>query len=147
MVQKFLKSLSAFGLSITYWGCVNIVKISFEIDDDLLEDLNKKILENKSSIDDLIATYVRYGLEKEVDTMLLVNLNENVTEKVNIVSKLTDRTPEEVVNDALWIQFQKVEDIPDEIDYEKIWNMLDHDKPEGDDVLDNLVRLGEEGWE
>ena len=71
----------------------------------------------------------------------------DVTEKVNIVSKLTDRTPEEVVNDTLWIQFQKVEDIPDEIDYDKIWGMLDHDKPEGDDVLDDLVRLGEEGWD
>lgn len=79
--------------------------------------------------------------------MLMVSLNTDVTEKVNIVSKLTDRTPDEVVNDALWIQLQKIEDIPDEIDYDKIWNMLDHDKPEGDDVLDNLVRIGEEGWD
>ncbi|MDO5832900.1 hypothetical protein [Methanobrevibacter sp.] len=79
--------------------------------------------------------------------MLMVSLNNDVTEKVNIVSKLTDRSPEEVVNDALWIQFQKIEDIPEEIDYDKIWNMLDHDKPEGDDVLDDLVRLGEEGWD
>ena len=52
--------------------------------------------------------------------MLMVSLNTDVTEKVNIVSKLTDRTPEEVVNDTLWIQFQKVEDIPDEIDYDKM---------------------------
>ena len=79
--------------------------------------------------------------------MLMVSLNADVTEKVNIVSKLTDRTPEEVVNDTLWVEFQKIEDIPDEIDYDKIWNMLDHDKPEGDDVLDELVRLGEEGWD
>ena len=79
--------------------------------------------------------------------MLMVSLNTDVTEKVNIVSKLTDRTPDEVVNDALWIQLQKIEDIPDEIDYDKIWNMLDHDKPEGDDVLDRLVRIGEEGWD
>ena len=79
--------------------------------------------------------------------MLMVSLNENVMEKVKIMSKLTDRTPEEVVNDTLWIQLGKVEDIPDEIDYDKIWNMSDHDKPEGDDVLDNLVRLGEEGWD
>ena len=79
--------------------------------------------------------------------MLMVSLNENVMEKVKIMSKLTDRTPEEVVNDTLWDQLRKVEDIPDEIDYDKIWNMLDHDKPEGDDVLDNLVRLGEEGWD
>ena len=107
----------------------------------MLEDLNNKLLENKSSIKDLIEKYVRFGLEKEVDTMLMVSLNTDVTEKVNIVSKLTDRTPEEVVNDTLWIQFQKVEDIPDEIDYDKIWGMLDHDKPEGDDVLVKKVGI------
>ena len=104
-------------------------------------------LENKCSIEDLIEKYLRQILKQEDDTMLMVSLNNDVTEKVNIVSKLTDRSPEEVVNDALWIQFQKIEDIPEEIDYDKIWNMLDHDKPEGDDVLDDLVRLGEEGWD
>ncbi len=104
-------------------------------------------LENKCSIENLIEKYLRQILKQEADTMLMVSLNNDVTEKVNIVSKLTDRSPEEVVNDALWIQFQKIEDIPEEIDYDKIWNMLDHDKPEGDDVLDDLVRLGEEGWD
>ena len=104
-------------------------------------------LENKCSIEDLIEKYLRQILKQEADTMIMVSLNNDVTEKVNIVSKLTDRSPEEVVNDALWIQFQKIEDIPEEIDYDKIWNMLDHDKPEGDDVLDDLVRLGEEGWD
>lgn len=104
-------------------------------------------LENKCSIENLIEKYLRQILKQEDDTMLMVSLNNDVTEKVNIVSKLTDRSPEEVVNDALWIQFQKIEDIPEEIDYDKIWNMLDHDKPEGDDVLDDLVRLGEEGWD
>lgn len=73
--------------------------------------------------------------------MLMVSLNTDVTEKVNIVSKLTDRTPEEVVNDTLWDNLRKIEDIPDEIDYDKIWNMLEHDKPEGDDVLEKLSKV------
>ena len=73
--------------------------------------------------------------------MLMIGLNENVMEKVNIMSKLTHKTPEEVVNDALWNQFEKIEDVPDEIDYDKIWDMLEHDKPEGDDVLDKLSRI------
>ncbi|MDO5823640.1 hypothetical protein [Methanobrevibacter sp.] len=76
--------------------------------------------------------------------MTMVNLEDKVMEKVNIVVKLTGRTVEDVVNDALWVNLQKIEDVPDEIDYEKIWNMLDHDKPEGDDILDNLIRIGEE---
>lgn len=73
--------------------------------------------------------------------MLMVSLNTDVTEKVNIVSKLTDRTPEEVVNDTLWDNLRKIEDVPVEIDYDKIWNMLDHDKPEGDDVLEKLSKV------
>ncbi len=89
----------------------------------------------------MIEKYIRYGLEKEVGTRLMVSLNTEVTEKVNIVSKLTDRTPEEVVNDALWDQFEKIEDVPDEIDYDRIWNMLEHDKAEGDDVLEKLSKV------
>lgn len=77
----------------------------------------------------------------------MVNLEDKVMEKVNIVVKLTGRTVEDVVNDALWVNLQKIEDVPDEIDYEKIWNMLDHDKPERDDVLDELIRIGEEAWD
>lgn len=97
----------------------------------------------KSSPDELIEKYIRQGLIKEKgrDTMVMVCLNENVTEKVNIVVKLTGKTPEEVVNENLWDNLEHVEDIPDEIDYEKIWNMLDHDKPEGDDVLDRLSKI------
>ncbi|MBE6500784.1 MAG: hypothetical protein E7Z80_09670 [Methanobrevibacter thaueri] len=79
--------------------------------------------------------------------MLNVSLNDDVAEKVKIMSKLTDRTPEEVVNDTLWENLRKIEDVPDDIDYEKIWNMLEHDNPEGDDILDNLVRLGERGFD
>ena len=33
--------------------------------------------------------------------MLNVSLNDDVAEKVKIMSKLTDRTPEEVVNDTI----------------------------------------------
>ena len=125
-----------------------MAKISLDIEDKLFEDLNNKALANKLHMDDLIRIYVQQGLAyNEVDTVLMVCLNENVVEKVNIVSKLTDRSPEEVVNDTLWDNLRKIEDVPEEIDYEKIWNMLDHDKPEGDDVLDNLIRLGEEGWD
>lgn len=68
-------------------------------------------------------------------------------EKVNIMAKLTNRAPQEVVNEALWDNLRKIEDVPDEIGGDKIWNMLDHDKPEGDDILDNLSRLGKQDWD
>lgn len=85
--------------------------------------------------------------KKWIDTMLNINLKDNVVEKVNIMSKLTNKTPEEVVNETLWDNLKKIEDVPDELDYEKIWGMLEHDNPEGDDILDNLIRLGKEGWD
>lgn len=84
---------------------------------------------------------------KWIDTMLNINLKDNVVEKVNIMSKLTNKTSEEVVNETLWDNLKKIEDVPDELDYEKIWGMLEHDNPEGDDILDNLIRLGKEGWD
>jgi len=73
--------------------------------------------------------------------MSMISINDNVMEKVKIMSKLTDRTPEEVVNETLWDTLRKVRDFPDEIDYDRIWNMHDHDKPEGDDVLEKLSRV------
>ena len=48
--------------------------------------------------------------------MLNVSLNDDVAEKVKIMSKLTDRTPEEVVNDTLWENLRKIEDVPDDVD-------------------------------
>lgn len=120
--------------------------ISVEIDDGLLEDLKGEALQKESVCSDLIVEYVKQGL-KERDNMVNITLNDNVMEKVNIMAKLTKKTPEEVVNDTLWDNLRKIIDVPDVIDYDKIWNMLEHDNPEGDDILDNLIRLGEEGWD
>ena len=126
-------------------GCGTISKICFEIDEDLLDDLKSRALENESDCRDLIVECIRNGLGS--DDMAMVCLNDNVMEKVNIMAKLTKRTPEEVVNDTLWENLRKIIDIPEDIDYDKIWNWLDHDKPEGDDILDNLARFGEENWD
>ena len=78
---------------------------------------------------------------------MMIKLDEDVVRKVNRMAELTDQSPKEVVNEALRDQLKDVENIPREFDYDKIWEMLDHDKPEGDDILDNLARLGEEGWD
>ena len=126
-------------------GCGTISKICFEIDEDLLDDLKSRALENESDCRDLIVECIRNGLGS--DDMAMVCLNDNVMEKVNIMAKLTKRTPEEVVNETLNDQLRDVENIPTEFDGDKIWSMLEHDKPEGDDILDNLARFGEENWD
>ena len=79
--------------------------------------------------------------------MSMIILDEDVVKKVNRMSELTDQSPKDVVNEALRDQLKDVENIPREIDGDKIWAMLEHDKPEGDDILDNLARFGEENWD
>lgn len=80
------------------------------------------------------------GLNHEMDWPM-VYINDEVMEKVNIKCEMSDMTPEEVINDALWERFEKLEEINRDIDVEKIWNMLDHDKPEGDDILDRITDM------
>lgn len=75
------------------------------------------------------------------DDVVCVKLNEDVLEKVNIKCRLSNKTPDEVVNDVLWDCLSKLEDVSDEFDAEKIWNKLDHDKPEGDDILDRITDM------
>lgn len=141
---KKLKNNAISGL----WSCGSITEVTLTIDDGLLEDLRKHANETGLDCSSLVEEYVRKGLiENGDDEMLMVGLNDNVVEKANIMAKLTDRTLEEVVNDTLWDNLEKIEDIPDELDGDEIWNLLDHDKPEGDDVLDNLARLGQKGWD
>ena len=127
-------------------GSGNIPKISFEISDDLLEDLKVQALQVESDCTDLIVEYIEQGLKGD-NNMVSVSLNENVLEKVNIIARLSKRSLEEVVNDTLWDSLENIVDIPDDFDYSKVWDMLEHDKPEGDDILDNLARLGEKGWD
>lgn len=123
----------------------NIAKINFDIDDKLFEDLKNHASKTDSNYLELAKKFIQQGLnnQKGFDNMLLVGLNDNVVEKVKIVSKLTDKTPDEVVNDTLWDNLRKIEDISDDVDGERILSMLDHDKPEGDDILDRLLDLSD----
>lgn len=78
---------------------------------------------------------------KWCDGMVCVKLNGDVLEKVKIKCRLSNKTPEEVVNDVLWDNLSKLEDVCEEFDAEEIWNKLDHDKPEGDDILDRITDM------
>ena len=123
-------------------GGGNISKICLDIDEGLLEELRMQAIEIESDCRDLIVEYIEKGLNG-CDNMSMVSLNDNVMEKVNIISKLTDRTPEEVVNDTLWDNLRKIEDVPVEFEGDKLWEMLDHDNPEGDDILDELSKVNQ----
>jgi len=52
-----------------------------------------------------------------------------------------------LIHSILFDYLNKVESIPTTVDCEKMMMMLEHDNPAGDDILDYLVRLGQEGWD
>lgn len=124
-------------------GCDNISKISFDIDDDLLKDLKRFALKINSNYLDLVESYIQKGLKNQTrgNDMVSVTLDDNVVEKVKIKCRLSNKTPEDVVNDILWDNLRKLEDYSDDFDGDRIWNLLEHDKPEGDDILDRITDM------
>lgn len=120
-----------------------MAKISVDVSDALIEDLTKISLENNLDLEELIIKCVQQVLDNEngVNNMSIVILDEKVMEKVNIKSKLAGKKPNEVVNEVLWDQLRKVEEIPDDFNGDEIWNKLEHDKPEGDDILDRITDM------
>ena len=124
-------------------GCDNIPKISFDIDDDLLKDLKRFALKTNSNYLDLVESYIQKGLKNQTrgNDMVSVTLDDNVVEKVKIKCRLSNKTPEDVVNDILWDNLRKLEDYSDDFDGDRIWNLLEHDKPEGDDILDRITDM------
>ena len=81
--------------------------------------------------------FIKQGL----GNMSAVTISDEVMEKVNIKCRQSNKTPFEVINEVLLDTLGKVDEIPDDIDGDKIWNLLEHDKPEGDDILDRITDM------
>lgn len=121
------------------------IYLGLSINADLFKELEKQSLQYNLPLTYIVENYIGIGLKKVngADNVSMVFIKDNVMEKINIKCKLSNKTPEEVINDALWDRFRKLEDISEDFDSEKIWNMLDHDKPEGDDILDRITDMFE----
>ena len=125
-----------------------MTKICLDIDDDLFEELKKQAFKNNLNSDDLIEKYIQNGLiNKEVENMQSVQIPDEIMEKMNARCSELKCNPEKLIHSILFDYLKKVECIPTTIDSEKMMMMLEHDNPEGDDILDNLVRLGRQGWD
>ena len=75
-----------------------MAKISLNIDDKLLEGLKRQSSENKLDIEDLIEKYVQQGLiNKEVENMQLVNVPDDIMEKMNSRSRELNCNPEKLI--------------------------------------------------
>lgn len=118
------------------------IYLSLNIDIELFKELESQSLRYNLPLVYIIENYLRIGFKGD-ENMQTIILSEEVMEKVNIRCKQINRTPEELVNSIVYDELRKVEEgpDPDKIDYERIWNMLDHDKPEGDDILDRITDM------
>ena len=124
-----------------------MAKICFDIEDALLEDLNKQAAKKQLNPRDLIEEYVLQGLKKEDEKMHSVNVPNDIMEKINSRCEELNCNPEKLIHSILFDYLKKVESSPVTIDREKMMMLLEHDNPDGDDVLDNLIRLGSQGWD
>lgn len=126
----------------------NMVKICLDIDEDLFEEIKKQSSKEELDLDDLIEKYIQNGLiYKEVENMQLVRIPDDIMDKMNNRCDELKCNPEKLIHSILFDYLKKVESIPTTIDREKMMMLLEHDNPEGDDILDNLVRLGRQGWD
>lgn len=121
------------------------VYFGLNIDVDLFKELKYQSGKYDLPMEYIIQDYIRSGMKEneEVDRMAMIHIKEHVMEKINIKCCLSDKTPEEVINNVLWEKFRKIEDISDDFDGDEIWDLLDHDKPEGDDILDRITDMFE----
>ena len=95
---------------------------------------------------DLIGEYIKQGI-KGCDNMQDIHISEEIMNGITDRSRQINCNPEKLINSILYDYLRKVKDLPPTIDAEKIKSMLDHDNPEGDDVLEKLFYLGEIGWD
>jgi len=116
------------------------IYLSLNIDVDLFKELENQSFEYDLPLADLIQNYIVIGFKGD-GNMQTICLTDEVMEKVNIRCKQVDSTPDDLVNEIVFEKLRKIEEIPDDIDGDKIWNMLEHDKPEGDDILKKFRSL------
>lgn len=79
--------------------------------------------------------------------MQSVQIPDDIMEKMNARCDMLKCNPEKLIHSILFDYLKKVESITTTVDREKMMMMLEHDNPEGDDILDNLARLGRQGWD
>lgn len=124
-----------------------MVKICLDIDDEVLAELKKRISKKELNLDVNWKCIQKGLIYKEVENMQLVRIPDDIMDKMNSRCEELKCNPEKLIHSILFDYLKKVESIPTTIDREKMMMLLEQDNPEGDDILDNLVRLGRQGWD
>lgn len=104
-------------------------------------------MKHNSQREDLIEEYIEKSLKNEVDNMQSVNIPNDIMSRLDDRCKKIHCNPEKLIHAILFDYLKSVDNVSGIIDHEKLQAMLEHDNPEGDDILDNISRLGDVGWE
>lgn len=126
-----------------------MVQLIFDVDDKTLNDLKNLASETNSNCLELVDKFIQNGLknQKRCDKMQNINISEEIRLGIIERSKEINCNPEKLVNSILFDYLRKTKDLSLTVDAERIGAMLEHDDPEGDDVLEKLYNLGETGWD
>lgn len=129
------------------WGD-SIARMSFDIDDELLKDLESLALESNSDVSELTLKFIREGLnnKKRADNMQEVTISEEILDGIKNRSKHLNCNPEKLVNSILYDYLMKVKDVSS-VDVEKLEKSAVRDNPEGDGTLKKLRKLSNVGWD
>ena len=129
-------------------GGDSIARISCDIDDELLKDLERLALERNSDMSELALKFILEGLnnQKRDDNMPEVTISEEIINGIKNRSKHLNCNPEKLVNSILYDYLMKVEDVSS-VDVEKLEKSVVMDNPEGDNTLKKLRQLGNVGWD
>ena len=93
------------------WGD-SIARMSFDIDDELLKDLESLALESNSDVSELTLKFIREGLnnQKRADNMQEITISDEILDGIKNRSKHLNCNPEKLINSILYDYLMKVKD-------------------------------------
>lgn len=120
-------------------------KTSFNIDSALLKELKLQSFESDTTQTELVHKYIRYGLmmdnsNKENHNMNIIIIDESIMEKLLIKSDSLGIDTNELANNYIARCLNDDYNQCNEVN-PKIHDLLDHDKPEGDNILERICGI------
>lgn len=123
-------------------------KTSFNFDKNLLKDLKLQSFESEVTQTELVHRYIKEGLLREknqnedVIELNTITVNDDLMERLVIESNARNINVNELANKYILQGLEEDNVVPNEVKNPKaILDLLDHDKPEGDNVLKSIVGI------
>ncbi len=113
---------------------------TIRISSDIKQQLKLKSIELGVTQKELANRYLLYGLKRDNSLNTIINI-EDIEKQTNIKSKNNLENLNSDFEIPEMLKLKEEEDTSEIITQNNISNMLDHDKPEGDTILEELSGL------